>query len=481
MSGSHITKIGRRQSLLLPDMIDDYIDENNPARLFDSFVDSIDLKEMNFKYAVLEQGPGRPSYDPSDLLKLYLWGYYNGIRSSRKLENESHRNMEVMWLIRKLTPDFKTIADFRKNNVDSVKSLFRKFNSFLKDQGLFKSDDIAVDGTKIKAVNSMDRSYSKERLKKTVDAIDEKIEKYLHDMDVNDAIEEDIDREKISRAIENLRKKKKELKEAEIKMNSSGTNEISLTDQEARQMKTPHGVDVCYNGHIAVESENHLITYYTMDNSTNDYGSVIPLAKGTKDFIDHFSISADKGHFSLLNLLSLAQEGVEAFIPSPQRGTPGKRRMIPEKDYHRSRFSYDSDNDTYTCPEGNEMHYRFSTPNSTRPEIVYRVYTTDACFTCAVKKRCTNSVRGRWMERWEHADLEDQHWKRMDSKGVEKMILRKRTVEHPFGTIKRAMNQGYFLLKGLRKVNGEFGFSVIAYNMKRAISIRGVRSLIQSL
>ena len=259
MRSSHITKIGRKQSLLLPDMIDDYIDENSPARLFDSFVDSLDLKEMNFKYAVLEQGPGRPSYDPSDLLKLYLWGYYNGIRSSRKLENESHRNMEVMWLIRKLTPDFKTIADFRKNNVDSVKSLFRKFNSFLKDQGLFKSDDIAVDGTKIKAVNSMDRSYSKERLKKTVEAIDEKIEKYLHDMDENDAIEEDIDREKISRAIENLRKKK-ELKEAEIKMNSSGTNEISLTDPEARQINTRHGVDVCYNGHIAVESENHLIT-----------------------------------------------------------------------------------------------------------------------------------------------------------------------------------------------------------------------------
>lgn len=176
---------------------------------------------MNFRHAVLEQGPGRPSYDPSDLLKLYLWGYYSGIRSSRKLENESRRNIEVMWLIRKLTPDFKTIDDFRKNNVDSVKSLFRKFNSFLKNQDLFKSHDIVMDGTKIKAVNSMDRSYSKERLKKTVDAIDEKIEKYLHDMDENDSIEDDIDREKISRAIENLRKKKKELKEAEIKMNSS--------------------------------------------------------------------------------------------------------------------------------------------------------------------------------------------------------------------------------------------------------------------
>ena len=155
--------------------------------------------------------------------------------------------------------------------------------------------------------------------------------------------------------------------------------------------------------------------------------------------------------------------------------------MVPERDYHRSRFPYNPVKDTYTCPEGNEMHYRFSTPNSTRPDIVYRVYTTDACITCAVKNRCTNSVRGRWMERWEHADVEEQHWKRMNSKGVEKMVLRKRTVERPFGTIKRAMNQGYFLLKGLRKVKGEFGFSAIAYNMKRAISIRGVRSLVESL
>ncbi len=260
------------------------------------------------------------------MLKLYLWGYYNGIRSSRKLENEFHCNMEVMWLIGKLTPDFKTIADFRKCNVDAVKSLFMKFNLFLKDQGLFKSHDIAVDGTKIKAVNSMERSYSKQRLKKTMDHLDNKIDKYLREIDKNDAIEESIDKEKIGKAIEKLREKNKELKEAEIKTNSSGTNEISLTDQEARQMKTPHGVDVCYNGHIAVESENHLITDYTLDNSANYCASVVPLAKGTREFIVQFSISADRGHFSLPNLLSFSKEKIEAFIPSPERGTPGKRR-----------------------------------------------------------------------------------------------------------------------------------------------------------
>ncbi|MCL4333658.1 MAG: transposase [Candidatus Thermoplasmatota archaeon] len=186
-------------------MIEDYIDEDNPTRLFDSFVDSLNLKEMCFKYAVLEEGPGRPSYNPSDLLKLYLWGYYNGIRSSRKLENECYRNVEVMWLIRKFTPDFKTIADFRKDNIDIVKSLFHEFNLFLRDNGLFKSHDVAVDGTKIKALNSMDRSYTREYLKKERDRVDERIEKYFREMDENDAMEEDVDKEKIKKAIETLK------------------------------------------------------------------------------------------------------------------------------------------------------------------------------------------------------------------------------------------------------------------------------------
>ena len=246
------------------------------------------------------------------MLKLYLWGHYNGIRSSRKLENECHRNMEVMWLIRKLTPYFKIISDFRKDNIDTVRSLFRKFNLFLKEQGLFRSHDIAIDGTKIKAVNPMDRSYSKEKLKKTMDDIDRKIEKYLHDMDENDAIEEDIDKEKIRKAIEKIREKKKELKEVEVKMNSSGTNEISFTDLDARQMKTRHGLDVCYNGHIAVESENHLITDYTLDNNTNDYASPIPRARGTKEFMDSFDLSVDKGHFSLPNLKELSEANITA-------------------------------------------------------------------------------------------------------------------------------------------------------------------------
>ncbi len=481
MSSSYVRKIGRKQSLPLPDMIDDYIDENNPTRLFDSFVDSLDLREMNFRYATLEQGPGRPSHDPSDLLKLYLWGYYNGIRSSRNLENECYRNTEVMWLIRKLIPDFKTIADFRKDNIDIMKSLFRKFNLFLKEQGLFRSHDIAMDGTKMKAVNSMDRSYTRVYVKKEHDRIDERIEKYLREMNQNDAIEDDIDRKKIRWAIEKLREKKETLKEAEVKMDSSGMDEISLTDPDARQMKTRHVLDVCYNCHIAVEAENHLITNYTLDNDINDCASLLPLARGSKELMGKLDVSSDSGHFSLTNVLNLYKEGMNANIPEYERGSPFRKKGVGGDEYASSNFIYDRERDLYICLQGNEMHYRFNVPNGLKNKVWYRIYSTDECKSSPAVNKCTKSRRGRWMLRWEYADIEDEHWKRMKSRGRDKMKLRKSTVERPFGTIKRKMNQGYLLLKGLKKVKGEFGFSVIAYNMKREISIKGVRSLIQSL
>ena len=237
----------------------------------------------------------------------------------------------MTWLIHKLTPDFKTISDFRKDNIDTVKSLFRKFNLFLKEIGPFKSLDITVDGTKTKTVNARERSYTRAYLKMEQDRIDKRIDKYLHDMDENDAIEENIDKEKIRKAIEKLREKKETLKEAELKMDSSGMDEISLTDPDARQMKTRQGVDVCYNGHIAVESENHLITDYTLDNNTNDYASVLPLAEGTREFMDSFDLSADKCHFSLPNLEDLSEAHIPAYIPVLNMETPTGRLDCPNR------------------------------------------------------------------------------------------------------------------------------------------------------
>ena len=319
----YIEGMERSQTVLFPKSIDEYIVEENEVRFIDAFVDDLGLRSLGFSHCDDVQ-TGRPSYDPRDMLKLYIYDYLNHVKTSRMLERECSINIEVIWLMRNLTPDFKTIADFRRDNIDVVKSLFRKFNLFLKEQDLFKSHDIAVDGTKMKAVNARERSYTRAYLKKEQDRIDVRIDKYLHDMDENDAIEEDIDKEKIGKAIEKLREKK-ELKEAEPKMDSSGMDEISLTDPDARQMKTRHGLDVCYNGHIAVESENHLITDYTLDNDTNDNASVIPLAEEAREFMEHFNISADKGHFSLPNVKDLSEAHVTAYIPSAEHGNSKKK------------------------------------------------------------------------------------------------------------------------------------------------------------
>ncbi len=270
MAGSYIAGIGRNQLLLMPETIDDYISEDNPIKLFDSFVNSLDLAKLGF---CLKEGPGRPSYDPGDMLKLYLWGYFNGIRSSIKLENECHRNLEAMWLINRLTPDFKTIADFRKGNLELIKRVFAEFNIFLEKLGLFKSHEVAIDGTKVKAANSMDRSYTREYLKLSIDRVSKLIEKYLKEMNENDKKEkQEIDRSRVQEAVKKLNEKKEKLVGLQDKIKESGMTEISLADPEAGQMKTRHGVDVCYNCHIAVEAGKHFITDYTVDNGTKITG-----------------------------------------------------------------------------------------------------------------------------------------------------------------------------------------------------------------
>ncbi len=260
MSGSYVSGMDRRQLPLRPDMIGDYVNEYNPARFIDTFVDNLVLSEIGLRYSVLEDGAGRPSYDPKDILKLYLWGYFNGIRSSRKLERECNRNMEVMWLICKLQPDFKTIADFRKDNIDCMKGIFRSFNEQCRADGLFGGKTIAVDGTKIKAWNSMDRAYRKDTVNKQMAEMDAKIEKYLREMDENDEKEKDEPKiTNMKEKIASMRKRMEKLSDIKKKMDDDNLQEIEITDPEAGMMKTRHGIDVCYNGQISVDEKNHLI------------------------------------------------------------------------------------------------------------------------------------------------------------------------------------------------------------------------------
>ena len=245
MSGSYVTGINKRQSLLLPNMIEDYIKKDNSTRFMDVFVDSLDLPALGFRFSVLKDGAGRPSYDPHDILKLYLWGYFNGIRSSRKLERECNRNMEVMWLLCMLTPDFKTIADFRKDNVDCMKGVFKEFNSMCMEQDLFGKKSVAIDGTKVKAWNARDKTYTKDNVNKRIKEMDEKVNRYLKEMDENDRNEEDESKiTNMNEKIETMKKRMDELKEIQKKMKEKDLDEISLTDPDARLMKTRTGTDI---------------------------------------------------------------------------------------------------------------------------------------------------------------------------------------------------------------------------------------------
>ena len=265
MSGSYISGTGRRQLLLLPDMIENYIEEDNPARFMDSFVDSMDLGKFGFKFLTLKDGAGRPSYDPKDILKPYLWGYFNGIRSSRKLEKECHMNTEVMWLLCRLTPDFKTIADFRKDNIDCMKKVFMAFNRMCMEQDLFGRKTVAIDGTKVKAWNARDKTYTKDYVDKRIKEIDEMIDKYLKDMAENYTNEEDEPKiTNMKEKIETMKKRMKEMKEIQRKMDETDTKEISLTGQEVRLMKTRTVIDACYNTLISVYDKHNITVSYDL-------------------------------------------------------------------------------------------------------------------------------------------------------------------------------------------------------------------------
>ncbi len=331
MSGSYISGTGRRQLLLLPDMIENYIEEDNPARFMDSFVDSMDLGKFGFKFSTLKEGAGRPSYDPKDILKLYLWGYFNGIRSSRKLEKECHRNMEVMWLLCRLTPDFKTIADFRKDNIDCMKKVFMAFNKMCMEQDLFGRKTVAIDGTKVKAWNARDKTYTKDNVDKRIKEMDEKVDSYLKEIEENDGKEEDEPKiTNMKEKIETMKKRMDELKEIQKKMEQTDTNEISLTDPEARLMKTRTGIDVCYNAQISVDDKYHLIVDYDLDNDPTDCSSMVPMSEKSREILeaDNLEALADKGYFSGENIKTLHDKGIDAFISEPKHGTSDAEKLV---------------------------------------------------------------------------------------------------------------------------------------------------------
>jgi len=476
----HVEGLNRNQTALFPDTLEEYVDKDNPVRFIDAFVDSLNLEKLGFKHSI-PAIVGRPSYDPSDMLKLYMYGYLNQIRSSRKLERECHRNIEVMWLMKKLAPDFKTIADFRKDNIHCVKGVFKEFVKLCMSLDLYGAKCTAIDGTKFKAVNSLDSNFNRKKLAYRMKMVDEHVSKYLAEIEEQDRKEEQASSqhaEMLQEKMQKLMQQKEEYSALLDKLKESKQNEVSMVDPDGRLMKNRGRIEPCYNGHVAVDDKNHLIVDYNVTNAPADNCQLSIIAKGAKDMLgaERLDAIADKGYFSFIQIKDCVDRGITPYVPEQNRYGVGfvKRKGVPAREFHVDRFVYDVGTDAFVCPAGNTLVFSYL-DRAHQKNI--RVYRTGACFSCDFfMTKCTLNKHGRTLWRWEHAEVLDEMRDRM-LREPEKLALRKSLVEHPFGTMKRAFNQGYLLLKGLKKVNGEIGFTMLAYNLRRVLNILGLRMM----
>lgn len=496
----------RHQLILFPGSIEDYIDEDNSVRVVDGFVDNLDLRELGFGHFEPKDLGGRPAYNPQDMLKLYIYGYLNGIRTSRKLERECKRNIELMWLLKKLTPDFRTISDFRKDNINCIKKVFRKFVELCKGLDLIGGELVGVDGTKLKAVNSKNRNFNKEKLEYRIKRLDTHIAEYLKELGKNDDDEQERSdgnderlggtavqsssevRQRAKKEIEKLNSKKSEYTQLLARLKRSGQREISLTDPDSRLMKNNEAHEVSYNAQIAVDSKYHLILEYYVTNAAVDENQLLAIASRARESLGIkerqqclLNVTADMGYYNWVQLKKCLETGIIPYVPEVDRGRGGPK-PVPQPEFYKERFAYDGQDDSYTCPAGKTLTFRrWWTDMRQR---VNKMYWAEGavCASCPFKSRCTASQskrHGRIIVRWESEEVIEQIRKMMGTwKAQEIVMKRKEFTEHPFGTIKRAFNQGYLLLKSLRKVDGEVGFTMLAYNLRRAINLFGTKRLV---
>lgn len=471
----YIEGVSRNQILLFPEVVDDYIEDDNPVRFIDIFVDSLNMKELGFKYAETKE-TGRPPYNPRDMLKLYLYGYLNRIRSSRRLEKETHRNLEMMWLLNKLTPDFKTIADFRKDNHSAIKKICKEFIFLCKSLELFGCELIAIDGSKFKAVNSKKRNFNEKKLQKKLRELDEKIEEYLRELDENDERE---DSEKpfkvgVKEKVEEFKRRSEEYTKLLENLMESEETQVSLTDPDARAMVNNQRIEPCYNVQFTIDSKNKLILDYEVTNDIKDGEHLSDMAKRAKEIleVEEIEVLADKGYYDSQEIKECVDNGIKVYIPEPD-STVSKEVDIPKPEFYKDKFQYNREKDVYVCPEGKELTYRNRAVHHGKDMMIYK---SKECLSCAKIKLCTRNKNGRIIYRWEHEEVLEDMRERV-RKEKEKVKLRNLLTEHIFGTIKRNFNQGYMLLKRKEKVSVEMSLTVLAYNITRVLNIVGIDRL----
>jgi transposase len=468
----------RGQSTLFPECLEDWIDENNPVQVIDVFVDELDLSELGFD-GVAPEATGRPSYHPSVLLKLYIYGYLNRVHSSRRLEREAGRNVEVMWLTGRLDPDHKTIADFRKDNGRAIRQVCARFVALCRTLGLLTEASVAIDGSKFKAVNNRDKNFTRAKMERRMAQIEDSVARYLQQLDTADRQEpSEALKTKTSHLKEKITKLKEQMRRLhalKAQMLAMPDQQISLTDPDARSMATSgrgSGV-VGYNVQVAVEAEHHLIITHEVSNEGSDRSQLSPVAKEAKAIleVENLDAVADRGYFNSKEILACEEAGITVTLPKPMTSNAKAEGRFGKQD-----FRYVAEQDVYICPAGERLAYSFTTEDK---GLVLRRYATKACQNCAIKNACT-TAKQRLISRWEHEHVLEAVQRRLDEH-PEKMRQRRETVEHPFGTIKAWMGATHFLMKTLPKVATEMALHVLAYNMTRVMNIMGIQSLMAAM
>jgi len=446
----------RSQCLLLPEILDDYIAEDNPVRVIEAYIEALDLRELGFK-GIEPQNTGRPAYHPSVLLMIYIYGYLNRIHSSRRLERETQRNVELMWLTGRLTPDFKTIADFRKDNGKAIRNACQKFILLCRKLELFNQSIITIDGSKFKAVNHRDKNFTRAKMKRRLEQIDKSLDKYMAKLEETDQVESagiNLQTVKIKDKIAALNEEMQRLKEIEVEMLAAPDKQVSLTDPDSRSMKTRGQGIVGYNVQTAVDAEHHLIVAHEVTNEGTDRRQLTNMSIHSREALnqDNLTIIADRGYFRSEEILASYHAGFRPLIPKTYTSN-----NVAQGRFARTDFIFIASDNEYLCPAGERLRQTGSTTNDNK---IYQSYTSPKCKNCHIKTQCTTGKERR-IRRWEHEE--------------------RQTVEHPFGTIKAWMGATHFLTRTLGRVSTEMSLHILAYNMKRVINIVGINRLLSTI
>lgn len=464
--------------------LEDAVEQDNQVRFLEAFVEKLDLKSLQFVVKELK-GEGRPSFEPKVFLKLYLYGYLNGIRSSRRLERECKRNIELQWLLNRLVPNYHSIADFRKDNPTALRNTFKLFLCFLKDLDLIGGKTVAIDGTKMRAHNSKKNNYSPKKIERHLAYIEEKTNEYLKELDANDEGESPIKLDNIKNKIERLKQNKIKYELLGKQMEGSRSPQVSTTDPDARALLVQgQVVEVSYNMQAAVDEKYKLVvaTHTINKNDRNALSAIAIEAKGNLG-VENLTAISDKGYHNGSELETCKQENITTICAQQEIVNSNEKGTTP--DYLVTKFIYNKEEDTYTCPQGETLRtkgtWHTKKSGNGAPSYQFKKYRTSACRDCPVKHLCTGREKGgREIDRSEYADAVEENSKRYRENAA---LYRKRQEinEHIFGTIKRKWGYNHTNLKGLKKVNGEFALIMTVYNMKRCINIIGLEKLLEKI